>query len=66
MLGSSLPPVDCGRVHILFMLFVLLAHSGVQHILCCVVFLFCFSSSCIPYVTSFSGLPVCDCPFGIL
>ena len=23
---------------------------------CCVVFLFCFSSSCLPYVASFSGL----------
>ena len=54
----------------------LLAHSGVQHILCCVfvlfvfrlvypmlsvsldcvVFLFCLSSSCVPYVVSFSGL----------
>ena len=32
----------------------------------CVVFLFCFSSSCIPYVVSFSGLSILDCPFGIL
>ena len=33
----------------------LLAYSGVQHILCCVfVFLF-LSSSCVPYVASFSG-----------
>ena len=27
----------------------------------CVVFLFCFSSSCVPYVTSFSGLSIFDC-----
>ena len=32
----------------------------------CVVFLFCFSSSCISYATSFSGLSIFDCPFGIL
>jgi hypothetical protein len=31
----------------------------------CVVFLFCFSSSCLPYVDSFSGLSFFDCPFGI-
>ena len=30
---------------------------------CCVVFLFCFSSSCVPYVASFSGLSIFDCPF---
>jgi len=31
-----------------------------------VVFLFCFSSCCVSYVTSFSGLSIFDCPFGIL
>ena len=31
----------------------------------CVVFLCCFSSSCIPYVASFSGLSIFDCPFGM-
>ena len=30
----------------------------------CVVF--CFSSSCVLYVASFSGLSIFDCPFGIL
>ena len=35
-------------------------YSGVQHILCCVVFLFCVSSYCVPYVTSFSGLSLFD------
>ena len=29
----------------------------------CVVFLFCFSSSCVSYVASFSGLSMFDCPF---
>jgi hypothetical protein len=44
----------------------LLAYSGVQHILCCVfVFLF-LSSSCVPYVASFSGLFIFDCPIGVL
>ena len=32
----------------------------------CVVCLFCFSSSCIPCVASFSKLSIFDCPFGIL
>ena len=26
----------------------------------------CFYSSCVPYVVSFSGFSICDCPFGIL
>jgi hypothetical protein len=42
----------------------LLAYSGDQHIM--VVFLFCFSSSYVPYVASFSGLSIFDCTFGIL
>ena len=42
----------------------LFAYSGVQHILCD-VFLFCLSSSCVPYVDSFSGLSIFDSPFGI-
>ena len=32
----------------------------------CVVFLLCFSSSCVPYVASFFGMYFFDCPFGIL
>ena len=32
----------------------LFTYSGFQYILCCVVF--CFSSSCVCYVASFSGL----------
>ena len=40
------------------------AYSGVQHILCCVlVFL---SSSCVPYVACFSGMSNFDCPIGII
>ena len=31
----------------------------------CVVFLFCLSSSCVPYIASFSGLSIFDYPFGI-
>ena len=31
-----------------------------------VVLLVCFSLSCVPYVASFSGLSICDCPFDIL
>ena len=32
----------------------LFAYSGVQHILCCI--LFCFSSSCVHYAGNVSGL----------
>ena len=32
----------------------------------CVVFLLCFSSSCVPYVASFSGFSIFYCIFGIL
>jgi len=46
------------------MSFCLLTYSGVQHILCCVAFL--FSLSCVPYVASFSGLSIFNCLFGIL
>jgi hypothetical protein len=31
-----------------------------------IVFLFCFSPSCVPYDASFSGLFFFECPFGIL
>jgi hypothetical protein len=44
----------------------LFAHSGVQQIRYCVVFLFCLFSSCVPYDASFSGLSILYCPFGIL
>jgi hypothetical protein len=60
MLGWSLPPIVFRRALFLFTLFV---YSGVQHISCC-VFVW-FSSSCVPYVASFSGLFIFDCPFGI-
>ena len=43
----------------------LFAHSGVEHILCCVLALFCFPS-CVPYVVSFSELSIFYCPFSIL
>jgi hypothetical protein len=36
MFGSSLPPVVCGLVHVLFVLLYLFACGVVQHILCCV------------------------------
>jgi len=42
----------------------LFAYTVVSNI-CCVVFLFCFSSSCVPFVASFSGFSIFDCPFDI-
>lgn len=44
----------------------LLAYSGIQHILCCVV---CFARprlvSSVPNVASFCGMSILDCPFGL-
>jgi hypothetical protein len=41
------------------------AHSGAQHILCC-VFVFVCLVFCVPNVASFSGLSISYCSFGIL
>ena len=38
------------------------AHSGAQHILCCVFAL--FSSSCVPYIALFPALSIIDYPLG--
>ena len=64
--------VVCRRANFLLNLFVF-AHSGVQHILCCVCFLFYFILffclvclhllSCIRNVVSFSELSIHDCSF---
>ena len=43
----------------------LLAYVGVHHIVCVCVCVY-VSSSCVPYVDSFSGLSIFDCPFGNL
>ena len=58
---SSLPPVVCTRAHV-FTLFVLCAHSGLQHILLC--FSFVLFSPSVAYVANLSGLSIFDCPFG--
>ena len=60
MLGSSLPPVVCRRVDVLFMLFVFA--SVVVSNTYCVVFLFCFSLPCVHYGASFSGFSIFDNP----
>jgi hypothetical protein len=62
---SSLDPIVCRRTHVLFTIFFVCLPIVVSSAYC-VVFLFCFSSSFIPYVASFSGLSFCACPFGIL
>ena len=56
MFGSSLPPNVCRRAYVLCTLFVCVCVKLCPtHI---VLFLFCFSSSCVPYVASFSGLSI--------
>ena len=65
MFGSSLPPVNvvCRRAHILFTLFmgVFFAYSGI------VLFLFCFSLSCVPNILPVSlDYSFFYCSFGIL
>ena len=56
MMGSSLSPVVCRRADLLFTLFVFvyIVSIVVSHTYC-VVFLLCLSSSCVPYVASFSS-----------
>ena len=47
----------------------LLAHSGVQHILCCAfvfVFVCLHLMSCVSSVASFNWLSFLNCPFGFL
>ena len=45
----------------------LYAYCCVQHLLCFFFWVFFFfTSSCVPYVASFSGLSIFGCPFGIL
>ena len=76
MFGSSLPPVVCrtisGCLQNNLRLFVAQG-SCLIYVICvclrivmsntyCVVFLFCFSSSCVPYVVNVSGLSIIDCP----
>ena len=58
MFGSSLPPVVCGRAHILFssVVFVLAKWCPTHIVLC---FLLCSSSPCVSYVASFPGLSIC-------
>jgi hypothetical protein len=65
MLGSSLPPVVCrgGSRHI-YVICVCL-RIVVSNTYCGVLFVL-FSSSCVPYVDSSSGLSIFSCPFGIL
>ena len=58
MFGSSLPPVVCRRVDVLFTLFVF--PCVVVSNTYCVVFLFCFSLPCVHYCASFSGLSIFD------
>ena len=55
--SSSLPPVQCRRVHVLFTLFVFACVQWCPtHIVLC--FCFVFSSCCVPYVVSVSGLSI--------
>ena len=60
MFGSSLLPVVCKRVNVLFTLFVF-ACEVVSNTYC-VVFLFCFSLPCVHYGASFSGFSIFDSP----
>ena len=57
-------PEDSCPVYIISVLFtyIVLVVSNTY----CVVFLYCFSSYCVPYyVASFTGLSIFDCTFGI-
>jgi len=64
MFVPSLPPIDCRRARVLFTLFEFACDIGVQYIVFCI----CFGFHRLMYlhVTSFSGLSIFDCSFGIL
>jgi hypothetical protein len=62
-MGSSCLQLFVGGLMPYLRYLFLLAHSYVQHILCCIFVL--ISSSCVPNVASFSGLSIFNCPFGI-
>ena len=63
MFGSSLPPVVCKEGSCLINVICVCLRILVSNTYCVV---FCFEFRClVPYVTSFSGLSICDCPFGI-
>ena len=64
LLGSSLPPVvvqegSCLIYVICVCLYIVVFNT-------CWCFCVVWSSSCVPYVASFSGLSISDCSFGIL
>ena len=61
MLGLSYSQLFEGVIMSYLRYLRLFEDSGFQHIFCCVLL-----SSCVPYATSFSGLSIFDCPFGIL
>ena len=61
MFISSLPPVVCRRTRVLFYVICVCLHIVVSNTYC-VVLLFCLSSSCVPYIASFSRLFIVDCP----
>jgi len=57
----DLSPLFWFKVH--YIVLCLFEYSGPIHI---VLFLCCFSSSCVPYVASFSWPSIFDCPFDVL
>ena len=65
MIGLPLPPVVRirvrGFIYVIYVIYVCL--RLVVSNAYCVVFLLCFSSSCVPDVASFSGLSFFYCPF---
>ena len=66
MFGSSFPPVIFRRAHGCLIYVICVCLRIVVSTKYCVVFLLYFSSSCLPYVASFSGLSNFDYPFDIL
>ena len=74
------PCLVCRRAHVLFVegpMFCLQKGPCLLWVVCaclrvvvsntyCVVFLLCFSQSCVAYDADFSGLSIFDCPLGVL
>ena len=55
----------CSRLILIAIIFIFIPELTILFQFLCVVFLFCFSPSCVTCVTRLSGLYIFDCLFGI-
>ena len=66
MFCSFLPPVVCSSASCVIYVICVCLHIVVSNTTYCFVFLLCFSSTCVPNITTLFRLSIVDCPFVIL